>query len=264
MLMVIPTTAVAQQSTINHTAFIEAGHTRFSQTGADTDGFYSVGTVYLEQVGHGSLPHNQASFLERASSVVLAYGDLIGDYAFVGKRSVDIRSVDLQYISKSHWIFGAGYNNFEIDTLSDTTRRTLTLGRYLSDSSRFLVTAGVTDAESAFVDTSDAKTFSLEYKNVTLRVDNTAVTFDMKYNHSDSDAGNSDEVSVHGEYHLSLATSISAEGSRTWGQASGKGLGIGLNHYFTPFLALGVKHARSDPDQQADGKTFSAFVRLLF
>lgn len=263
-MLALSAPSFAQQTTgVSHSAFLESGYTRISQGDIDTDGIYGVGTLYTQEVSHGTRPHNQAAFLERASSVTLAYGQLAGNYPFIGRRDGDIKAVDLQYITGSHWVLGAGYDELEIDSLLDRTSRTLTLGRYLGDGSRALFSVGDIETESIVGTDTNATTYTLEYKNVNVRVDGTAVTLDMKYNRIDGDGDSSDEVSLAGEYHFSLATSLTAGVDRTWGNASGKTYEVGLNHFITRYFAFGAKYSRDEPDHQTDTDTVTLFARLL-
>ncbi|MDZ7685470.1 MAG: hypothetical protein U5O39_11100 [Gammaproteobacteria bacterium] len=263
-LLLLPPFAQGQNSSVDHKAFLEGGHTRISQGGVDTNGWYGAGTLYFEEVSHGAQPHNQAAFLERAASMTVAYGNLAGDYPFLGRRDGDVEAVELQYITESHWVLGAGYNQLEIDALVDRRTRTLTLGRYLGDASRVLVSVGDADTSSIVGGESSDTTYSLEYKNVNVRMDGTAVTLDMKYDYMNGDGGSSNQVSVSGEYHVSLATSLTAEIDHTWGEASGTGYEIGVNQFFTRYFALGAKYSRNDPDAGTNTDTVTVFARVLF
>jgi len=261
----ITAAAQAQDTSIKHGGFVEGGHTGVSQGRSDTDGFYGVASYYFQEVRHGALPHSQAAFLERASSVTLAAGDLSGNYPFIGRRGVDVRAIDLEYINTSHWILGASYKSLEVDSVSETDTTAIRLGRYLGDASRILVS--VSDADTTNVLTgeeSDSKLYGLEYKNVTVMVDGQAITLDMKYNHQDSDLGNSNQLSLGGEYHFSLATSVTLQANHSWGQLDGEGYAFGLNHYLTPFFALGANYSKGNTTRQPTSHTVSTYFRLLF
>lgn len=255
----------AQDTSIKHGGFFEGGHTDVSQGDSDTDGLYGVGTLYFQEIRHGALPHSQAAFLERASSVTVVAGDFVGNYPFIGKRGVDDRAIDLEYINESHWVFGVTYNSFEINSVSETDTTAITVGRYLGDASRVLFSLSNVDSKSNLSgEETEGRLYGLEYKNVTVMVDGRALTLDMKYSHLDGDRGKSDEISLSGEYHFSLATSVTAKARHAWGISEGEGIALGVNHYITPFLALGASYARDDPQRQPKSRTLSMFFRLLF
>lgn len=77
--------AVAQTS-ISHTGLIEADYSQARQSGVqETDTGTVLATVFLAEVNHGSLPHSQAAFLERASSLTMAWADLDADFGAEGE-----------------------------------------------------------------------------------------------------------------------------------------------------------------------------------
>ena len=56
--------------------------------------------------------------------------------------------LDVQYTSSEHWVFGGTYSKLKIDDLYDQNTRELTFGRYFSEGSRLLFTAGDMKTES--------------------------------------------------------------------------------------------------------------------
>lgn len=256
----------AAQTSISHTGLIETDYSRARQSGVqETDTATLLGTVFLTEVNHGSLPHSQAAFLERASSLTMAWADLDADFGADGRTGGDAALVDFQYIMKTHWIIGAAYNRFRLSRLSEQETRTLEFGRYLDDTSTIMGTFGFTEDTIAFVPDSHTRTWGVEYKNLTRHpTANTSLTLDLKYQHIDAHVGTSNMLGAQGEYHFTLASSLVAGVDVTRGEAEGEVYTLGLTHYITRFFALGSAFSQDRPEQQQHINTVTVFARLLF
>ncbi len=256
----------AAQTSISHSGLIETDYSQARQSGVqETDTTTVLATVFLSEINHGSLPHSQAAFLERASSLTMAWADLDADFGANGKTGGDAALVDVEYIMQSHWIVGAAYNRFRLSRLSEQETHTLEFGRYLDDSSTILGTFSRTEDRVAFVPDSETRTWGVEYKNITRHpTANTSLTLDLKYQHIDADAGSSNMIGAQGEYHFTLASSLVAGVDLTAGEAKGEVYTLGLTHYLTRFFAIGAQFSQDRPDQQQHTNTGTVFARLLF
>ena len=263
-LLVVSTPLFAQQVVDSHNYFIEAGGTKIDSGPTKTDGLYGAFTWYGQEVSHGLRPHTQAAFLEEATSVTIAGGDMAGEYPYFGKKDGDMGLLDIQYTSSQHWVFGGTYSELKIDDLYDQTTREVTFGRYFTEGSRLLFTAGDIKTESIVGATERANTYGVELKNVNVRVDATALTLEAKYRHTDVDAGPDDQISIQGECHFNMATSVTAQYDHYWGTSAGSQYTLGLNQFFTKFFAVGASYSHTESDRGDDTKTVTAYARLLF
>lgn len=257
---------VEAQTSISHSAVIETDYSRARQSGVqNTDTATVVGTAFLQEVNHGSLPHNQAAFLERASSLTMAWADVDADFGVNGQTDGDAALVDLQYIMKSHWLVGATYSRFRLASLSEQETRSLTFGRYLDDTSTIVANIGRTDDSIDGLSDSSSHIWGLAYKNVTRHpTANTSLTLDLDYQHIDADAGTSNSLGIQGEYHFTLASSLVAGVDITDGETKGTDYTLGLTHYLTRFIALGATLSRNELDRQQHTNNVKVFARLLF
>ena len=254
----------AQDLIESHNYFFEAGGTHINSGSSDIDGIYGAFTFYVQEVSHGQRPHTQAAYLEEASSITFAIGDLVGDYPYFGKKDGEMEVLDVQFTSSEHWVFGGTYSKLKIDELYDQSTRELTFGRYFSEGSRLLFTAGDMKTESIAGTEQRANTYGLEIKNVNVRVDATALTLEAKYRHIDADAGPDDQISLQGEYHFNLATSVTAQFDHYWGSSAGSQYTLSFNQFFTKFFSVGAKYSLTESDRGDDTKTITAYARLIF
>lgn len=254
----------AQDLVESHNYFFEAGGTHIDSGASNTDGIYGAATLYTQEVSHGLRPHTQAAYLEEASSITVVYGDLIGKYPYFGKKDGEMEVLDFQYTTSDHWVFGGTYNKLKIDDLYDQSTRELTFGRYFSEGSRLLFTAGEMKTDALGGAEQRANTYGVEIKNVNVRVDATALTLEAKYRHIDADAGPDDQISLQGEYHFNLATSVTAQFDHYWGSSAGSQYTLSFNQFFTKFFAVGAKYSLTESDRTDDTKSFTAYARLLF
>ena len=254
----------AQGVVDSHNYFFEAGGTHIDTGPSDIDGIYGAFTLYGQEVSHGLRPHTQAAYLEEASSITFAIGDLVGEYPYFGKKDGKMEVLDVQYTTSEHWVFGGTYSKLKINDLYDQSTRELTFGRYFSEGSRLLFTAGDMKTESIAGTERRANTYGLELKNVSVRLDATALTLEAKYRHIDADAGPDDQISVQGEYHLNYATSVTAQFDHYWGSSAGSQYTLAFNQFFSKFFAVGAKYGLTESDRGDDTKTITAYARLLF
>lgn len=263
-LALISTPVFAQGITESHNYFLEAGGTSLDSGPSDTDGIYGAFTFYGQKVSHGQRPHTQAAYLEEASSISFATGDLVGEYPYFGKKDGEMKVLDVQYTSSEHWVFGGTYSKLKIDDLYDQSTRELTFGRYFSEGSRLLFTAGDMKTESIGSTEQRANTYGIELKNVNVRLDETALTLEAKYRHIDADAGPDDQISIQGEYHFNFATSVTAQFDHYWGSSAGSQYTLSFNQFFTKFFAVGARYSLTEADRGEDTKAVTAYARLLF
>ena len=59
--------------------FSRRGGTHINSGSSDIDGIYGAFTLYGQEVSHGLRPHTQSAYLEEASSITFAIGDLVGE-----------------------------------------------------------------------------------------------------------------------------------------------------------------------------------------
>lgn len=256
----------AGQSSVTHTGLIQTDYSQARQSGVqETTTAFVLGTLFLEEVHHGDVPHSQAAFLERASSLTLAWADLDLDFGSAGKVGGDAALVDAEYIMLSHWIIGASYSRVRLSELSEQDTRTLEFGRYLDDTSTILGTFGHTENRVVSVPESLTRTWGVEYKNLTRHpTANTALTLDLKYNHADASDGTSHVFGVQGEYHFTLASSLTAGVEATRGLNKGTLYSLGMTHYLTHFFALGGGISQDRLSQQQHTNALEAYARVLF
>jgi hypothetical protein len=259
-------THATAQTSITHSGLLETDYSRARQSGVqETDTATVLATMFLEEVNHGSVPHSQAAFLERASSLTMAWADLDADFGPAGETGGDAALVDLEYIMQSHWIVGAAYSRFRLSRLSEQETHTLEFGRYLDDTSTILGTFARTEDKIALLPDSLTRTWGIEYKNLTRHpTANTSLTLDLKYQHIDASAGASNMVGAQGEYHFTLASSVVAGVEVTSGEDKGTVYSLGLTHYVTRFVAIGSEFSRDRPDRQPHTNTLKVYARLLF
>jgi hypothetical protein len=256
------------QSSVSHIGIIETDYSQARQSGVqEIDTETVVAILFLTEVNHGSLPHSQAAFLERASSLTIAWADLDADFGADGETGGDAALVDAEYINLSHWLVGAAYSRFRLSRLSEQKTYTLEFGRYLDDTSTIIGTYGFTEDRVAFVPDSHTRTWGIEYKNVIRHPTKTSsLTLDFKYQHINASAGTSNMISARGEYHFTFATSIVAEVDLTSGEAKEEVYTLGLTHYLSPFFAVGSEFSQNRPHQhqQQHTNTLKVYARLLF
>lgn len=257
--------AVAQSS-ITHNGLLELDYSLARQSGIqETDTVTLLATVFLEEIDHSNAPPNQAAFLQRASSLTVSWSDLDADFGSLGSAGGEVAFLDLQYIMASHWIVGGGFSKFRLSTLAKQATHTLEFGRYLNDTSTILATFARTEDRTSLLPASDARTRGLEYKSVARHpTANTSLTLDLKYNHVDANAGNSNILGVQGEYHFTLASSVLAGAEITNGEGKGQKYNLGLTHYTTRSFAIGGGFSHDRLDQQQDINAIEVYARLLF
>lgn len=257
--------AFSASNDFNHIYLLQFDYSRARQGSTlETDAAQMLATAYFEEVEHGDLPHSQAYFLERAGSISMGYADLDGEFPFVGSVGGEGSAIDADYVMNTHWVLGGSHARLEFDGLSEQRIHGLRLGRYLSDSSRVLLNYTNTRDESIFVPTARTHTYGIEYKNLTRRLGATALTLDLKLNHVDAPAGSSNVAIALAEYHLNLATSLTAGIELGEGHDESRKYSLGLMQFLTRGFAFGAEFTRLDPETGDHGNTLALHARFLF
>ncbi|WP_409524735.1 hypothetical protein [Nitrincola sp. MINF-07-Sa-05] len=249
---------------INHVAMAQFDYIQARQGSLDTDTRQLLLTTYLEEVSHTIHPHTQASFLERAASITLAYIDLDTELPFFGDTSGSASGIDIEYVALTHMVLGVGYNRSRLKNLSRQNTHTLSLGRYLDDTSRLLLTYANARNKPVWGERSNTYTYGIEYKNVTKHLNARALTLDMKANHIDASDGNSNLLSLQAEYHFNPATSVTGGLQLVTGHERSQELSLSLLQFLTPGFALGAGFTHHDPSGQRHSNSLALRARLLF
>jgi hypothetical protein len=256
---------LAQSTDISHNVFSQVGYAQAEQGSlSETTSKSILLTGYLKEVDHGKHPYTQAPFLERAASVTLAYVDVNSNNSFFGSSRGDVSALDVQYVTEEHWVVGGGFSRNKIEGVFEDDSTSLTVGRYLDDSSRVLLSYKDSDKALMWGDSSHTYTYGVEYKNAVINVRGSALTLDMKANRIDAPEGDSNLFSLDGEYHFTLGSSVTLGAQLVSGYDESQEYSVGLNHFVTRFFALGVEYTRHDPADKESIDTANIYTRLLF
>lgn len=214
----------------------------------ETDILVAGGTFYIEAVDDSKGPLAEAAFLNKASSISVAYTDIEmeqgpfeaeGDSWALGGRAV----------VGSGFIIDAAYSSGDIEGF-DIKAFTLGGGMYLSDSASLVLS--YTNIDDDFFGETDI--VDLDYKNLLTLGNGANMNIDATLGYSDPDAGDSVvNVGLGADYYinsqLSLGGSlgfISSDDTDAWSY------GVRAEYFFNSHVAIAAAYDVIDFDDFSD------------
>lgn len=239
--------------------------------------------IYFLPVNTENKPLAQAAFLDKSSSVALAYIKHKTDLQNSNINSIDIDGpqIEINYITETNaFILGVVYETLDFDTnnnlvTGDSKTTGITIGKYLNDSSAVKLSYISNDIEVRNTTSNQASSTDIDYYNLSY---NTVQSLDatsyyrlsagieLRKSESTSMKEDNHELAVLGEYYFNRMTSLGVAASFNSGDnvsQEGKILGIGATHFFIPQVALDIGVSRFIADDSQTEDTDSISVNII-
>ena len=228
-----------------------------------------VAEIYFSPVSTDNKPLAQAAFLDKKSSVSVGYMNFKTDLQNASVDSIDLGGpiIGINYITETDaFILGAAYSKLDGDTnpdflTIDSEIVSFTIGKYINDST--IVQASYTSGDAEYRNTASSQTsyldldyYELSYITVQSLGATNYYSFGIGFELISKEGSTSvkednNEFKVLGNYYFSRMTSLGVAAAFNSGDDvsdEGQTLAIGVTHFFTPQLALGISLAKFNAD----------------
>lgn len=235
--------------------------------------------IFFEEVHIGSHPYAEAAFLEKASSLVLAYFDAEFTTTGASQDTTGILILANYVVPDSSLILEAGYTTTDGDATGGTNVDgdilILGIGSYINDNASLRLE--LVDTEIDITGTGgpanlESTDIALSFKLVAQSGDGSASNFELSFTSSKAESGSLSEtntiIAMDFDYYLNQAASVGVMLAGNTGDdlgAEGTALGVNTRVFFTPAFAVYAEFSRFDADffvEDEDTLTFGALARF--